>query len=52
MMNELDRKIMIEFVGFKPKTYSYLTDDDSGDKKQKDLSWKTIKNAYNIMKLY
>ena len=33
--NELGEKIMIEFVGFKAKTYSYLMDDDSEHKKVK-----------------
>ena len=27
--DELGRKIMIEFVAFRPKTYSSLTDDDN-----------------------
>ena len=33
--NELGEKIMIEFVGLKAKTYSYLMDDDSEHKKVK-----------------
>ena len=33
--NELGEKIMIEFVGLKAKTYSYLMDDDSDNKKAK-----------------
>ena len=33
--NELGEKIMIEFVGLKAKTYSYLMDDDSEHKKAK-----------------
>ena len=32
---ELGEKIMIEFVGLKAKTYSYLMDDDSEHKKAK-----------------
>ena len=35
MKNELGGKIVIEFVGFRPKTYSYLIDYDSKDKKAK-----------------
>ena len=36
MKDELGEKIMIEFVGLKAKTYSYLIDDGSHDKKAKD----------------
>ena len=35
MKDELGRKIMTEFVGLRPKTYFYLIDDSSGDKKAK-----------------
>ena len=35
MKDELDRKIMIKFVGLTAKTYSYIIDDGSEDKKQK-----------------
>ena len=35
MKDELSGTITIEFVGFRPKTYSYLIDDDSGNKKAK-----------------
>ena len=35
MKDELGRKIMIKFVGLRVKTYSYLINDASKDKKQK-----------------
>ena len=33
MKNELGEKIMTEFAPLRPKTYSYLMDDSSNDKK-------------------
>ena len=35
MKDELGRKIMKGFVALRPKTYSYLTDDDNNAKKAK-----------------
>ena len=35
MKNELGGKILTKFVGLKVKTYSYLIDHDSEDKKAK-----------------
>ena len=35
MKEELGGKIMTEFVGLKPETYSSLLDDGSGDEKAK-----------------
>ena len=37
MKNELGRKIMIKFVGLRAKTYSYLIDYGSKDKKANRL---------------
>ena len=36
MKDKLGRKLMTKFVGLKAKTYSYLTDDSSKNKKAKD----------------
>ena len=36
LKDELRGKIMIEFVTLRPKTYSYLMDDDSDHKKLKE----------------
>lgn len=47
---EICEKIMTEILRIKPKTYSYLTDDESGHKKSKQV--KTIKNVYKMIKLY
>ena len=35
MEDELGRKIMTKIVGLREKTYSYLTDNSSEDKKAK-----------------
>ena len=37
MEDELGGEIITEFVALRPKTYSYLTDDDKNVKKIKDL---------------
>ena len=34
MKEELARQIMKEFVGLRAKTYSYLKDNNDGDKKK------------------
>ena len=41
--DELGRKIMTEFVAFRPKTYSYLMDDGNSDKKAKGTKKCVIK---------
>ena len=43
MKDKLGRKIMIEFVAFRPKTYSYLMDDGSEHKRVKGTKKCTIK---------
>ena len=45
MKNELGGKIMIEFVAIRPKTYSYLMDDDSSKKKAKETKKMCNKNT-------
>ena len=35
MKDKLGRKIITKFVGLRAKTYSYLKNDDSKDKKRK-----------------
>ena len=37
MKNELDEKVLKEFVALKAKTYSYLTDNNDEDKKTKGI---------------
>ena len=43
MKNELGERIMTEFAPFRPKTYSYLMDDSSNDKKAKGTKKCVIK---------
>ena len=43
MKDELGGKIITEFVILRPKTYSYLTDDDKEDKKAKGTKKRIIK---------
>ena len=43
MEDELGGKVMTEFVGLRPKTYSYLIDDNNIDKKAKETKKCVIK---------
>ena len=43
MKDELEGKIMTEFVALRPKTYSYLMDDGNTDKKTKGTNKSVIK---------
>ena len=43
MKDELHEKIMVKFVGLRAKTYSYLIDNGSEDKKTKDTKMCVIK---------
>ena len=46
--DELGRKIMIEFVGLRAKTYAYLMDDDSEHKKAKGTKKCVIKRRFMV----
>ena len=48
MKNELAGKIMTDFVGLRAKTYSYLVDDGSEDKKAKGTKKCAIKKNLNL----
>ena len=50
MKDELGREIMIKFVGLGTKTYSYLIDDGSEDKKAKTTKTCVIKRKLNLEK--
>ena len=43
MKDELNEKIITQFVALRPKTYSYLMDDGSNDKKAKGIKKYVIK---------
>ena len=48
MKNELGEKIMINFVGIKSKTYSYLINDGSKEKKGKGQKITPLKEHLNL----
>ena len=49
MKDELGGKIMTEFVTLRPKTCSYLMNDDSEPKKAKGTKKCVIKKYLNLM---
>ena len=49
MKDELGGKIMQEFIGLRPKCYSYLTDDGNVNKKAKGTRKCVIKKFYNYV---
>ena len=51
MKGKLGRKIMTEIVGLKAKTYIYLVDDGSEDKKVKSTKKCVINLNLRIMKI-
>ena len=48
MKNELGGKVMTIFVGLRAKTYSYLIDDGSEDKKVNDTKKCVIKRRFKF----
>ena len=48
MKDELDGKIMMKFVWLRAKSYSYLIDDGSKDKKAKGTKMSVIKKNLNL----
>ena len=48
MKDESGGKIMVKFVGLKPKTYSYLIDDGSKYKKSKGTKKCVIKRSLSL----
>ena len=49
MKDELDGKIITEFVTLRPETYSFLTDDGQENKKAKGTKKCIIKRRLNSM---
>ena len=52
MKDESGGKIMTKFVGLRAKTYSYLRDDGSKDKKAKVTKKCGIKRIWKLLKLF
>ena len=48
MKNELSGKIMTQFVALRPKTYSYLTDHKTENKKSKDAKMCVIQRKFKF----
>ena len=48
MKDELGARIMTKFVGLRAKTYSYLADDSSEDKKAKGTKKCVIKKNLHL----
>ena len=48
MKDKLDRKIVTKFFGLRTKTYSYLTDGGSEDKKVKGTKKCLVKKNLNL----
>ena len=52
MKGDLGRKIMIKFVGSGAKTYSYLIDDASEDKKEYSIFIYFIEYSNNMVDIH
>ena len=52
MKDELAGKVITKFVGLRAKTYSYLIDDGSEDKKAKDMKKSHKKENYKNFQNY
>ena len=48
MKDELGEKVIVKFVGLRAKTYSYLIDDGSQDKKSKSTKKCVIKIKFKF----
>ena len=48
MKDEISGKVLKEYVGLRAKTYSYLIDDGSKDKKAKGKKSASLKEKLNL----